>query len=76
MFVKVLDGEFSRRSHRLTGGRSDPGLFADVRAAHVRLRELVANGLDDAIGVLAADVMELASETADVLEQNQGPSGS
>jgi len=63
---------------KATDGRGDAStrdLLADVRVAHVRHRELVANGLDDAIGVLAADVLELASETAD-LDQDQGPSGS
>ena len=63
---------------KASNGRGDAStrdLLADVRVAHVRLRELVANGLDNAIGVLAADVLELASETAD-LDQDQGPSGS
>ena len=62
-----------------TSGRVDAStrdLLVEVRFAHVQFRELVANGLDDAIGVLTADVMELASETAEVLDQDQGPSGS
>ena len=42
----------------------------------MQLRELFADGLDDAVCVLARDVMELASETTDVLNQDQGPSGS
>jgi hypothetical protein len=37
----------------------------------VQLRKLFADGLDDAVIVLARDVMELASETTDVLNQNQ-----
>ena len=47
-----------------------------IRAAHIRLRELFADGLDDAVIVLARDVMELASRLAEVLNQDQGPSGS
>jgi hypothetical protein len=39
------------------------------------LRDLFAKGLDDAVCVLAGDVMELASRTADVLKRDQGPSG-
>jgi hypothetical protein len=64
-------------------GRLDPGcistsagdLLVELRAAHVRLRELFADGLDDAVCALARDVMELASETTDVLNQDQEPSG-
>ena len=51
-------------------------LLLELKAAHVQLRELFAPGLDDAVIVLARDVMELASETTDVLNQDQGPSGS
>ena len=58
---------------------SDPraeDLLVDIRAAHVQLRDLLAHGLDDAVIVLARDVMELASRLAGVLNQDQGPSGS
>jgi hypothetical protein len=56
--------------------RSQPGdratdLLAEIRLAHDQLRALFADGLDDAVCVLARDVMELASRTADVLEQEQ-----
>ncbi len=52
-----------------------PGdLLLELSAAHGQLRELFADGLDDAVIVLARDVMELASETTDVLNQDQGPS--
>jgi hypothetical protein len=51
-------------------------LLAELRAAHVQLRELFANGLDDAVWTLAGDVMELASCATEVLNQDQGPSGS
>ena len=46
-------------------------LLAELRDAHEQLRELFDQGLDDAVCVLARDVMELASRTADVLEQEQ-----
>jgi hypothetical protein len=41
----------------------------------VQLRELFADGLDDAVCVLARDVVEPASHMADVLNQGNGPSG-
>ena len=46
-------------------------LLIELRLAHEQLRALFADGLDDAVCVLARDVMELASRTADVLEQDQ-----
>ena len=58
---------------------SDPradDLLVEIRAAHQQLRELFAGGLDDAASVQARDVMELASRLAEVLNQDQGPSGS
>jgi hypothetical protein len=60
--------------------RSKPGdrakdLLAEVSLVHDQLRALFADGLDDAVCVLARDVMELASRTADVLEQEQQRSG-
>jgi hypothetical protein len=51
-------------------------LLLELRAAHVQLRALFAEGLDDAVCALAGDVMELASCTTHVLNQDQGPSGS
>jgi hypothetical protein len=51
-------------------------LLAEVRTAHAQLRELFAQGLDDAVIVVARDVMELAFRTTEVLNQDQGPSGS
>jgi hypothetical protein len=51
-------------------------LLVELRAAHVQLRALFADGLDDAVCALAGDVMELASCTTEVLNQDQGPSGS
>jgi len=51
-------------------------LLVELRAAHVQLRVLFADGLDDAVCALAGDVMELASYTTEVLNQDQGPSGS
>jgi hypothetical protein len=60
------------------GPLDDPAsdLLAELRAAHVQLRELFAQGLDDAVCVLARDVMDLVSRTTDVLNQGQGLSGS
>ena len=46
-------------------------LLVELSLAHDQLRALFAEGLDDAVCVLARDVMELASRTADVLEQDQ-----
>ena len=46
-------------------------LLVELSLAHDQLRALFAEGLDDAVCVLARDVMELASRTADVLEQEQ-----
>ena len=51
-------------------------LLVELSLAHDQLRALFAEGLDDAVCVLARDVMELASRTADVLEQEQYRSGS
>ena len=51
-------------------------LLAELRAAHEQLRELFDQGLDDAVCVLARDVMELASKSTAVLNQEQQRSGS
>jgi hypothetical protein len=51
-------------------------LLVGIRAAHAQLRQLFADGLDDAVSVLARDVMELAPPLADAFSQDQGPSGS
>jgi len=40
-------------------------LLVELRAAHVQLRALFADGLDDAVCALAGDVMELASVTTE-----------
>ena len=61
--------------------RCQPGdaaehLLAELRDAHEQLRELFAEGLDDAVCVLARDVMELASKSTAVLNQEQQRSGS
>jgi hypothetical protein len=50
--------------------------LVEIRAAHAQLRELFADGLDDAVCVLAHHVMDLASRMADAISQDQGPSGS
>ena len=53
---------------------SDPradDLLVEIRSAHAQLRDLFADGLDDAVCVRARDVIELASRTAGVLEQEQ-----
>jgi len=65
--------ELARRAP--SDARADD-LLVEIRAAHVRLRALFAGGLDDAVLVLSRDVMELASRLAEVLNQDQGPSGS
>lgn len=51
-------------------------LLVEIKAAHVRLRELFSEGLDDAVLVLARDVMDLASRATEILDQEKWPSGS
>ncbi len=51
-------------------------MLAELRDAHEQLRELFAEGLDGAVCVLARDVMELASKSTAVLNQEQQRSGS
>ena len=63
-------------ARREPSDRRADDLLVEVRDAHVQLRELFADGLDDAVIVQARDVMELASRLAEVLNQDQGPSGS
>ncbi len=46
-------------------------LLVEIKAAHVQLRELFDQGLDDAACVLSHHVMELAFETTVLLNQNQ-----
>ncbi len=46
-------------------------LLAEIQHAHVQLRELFDQGLDDAVLVLAQDVMEMISALAEVLNQDQ-----
>jgi hypothetical protein len=65
--------ELARRT--ASGARAED-LLVEIRAAHAQLRELFADGLDDAVCVLARDVMELASCVAGLLSQDQGPSDS
>ena len=60
--------ELARR--RPLGDRAKD-LLLELRLAHEQLRALFADGLDDAVCVLARDVMELASRMAGVLEQEQ-----
>ena len=69
------------RGQRARPQKTDPtrrpnDLLVELRAAHIQLREFFAQGLDNAVCVLARDVMELVSRTTDVLDQDQGPSGS
>jgi hypothetical protein len=46
-------------------------LLVEISVGHVRLRELFAEGLDDAVVVLSRDVMDLVSSLTDVLNQEQ-----
>jgi hypothetical protein len=48
-------------------------LLAELRSAHRRLRDLFADGHDDAVCALAPQVIELASRVADALGKDQGP---
>ncbi len=59
-------------------GRTDAratDFLVELRTAHVQLREFFDQGHDDAVCALARDVMELASKTTEVLNQDQGPTG-
>jgi hypothetical protein len=51
-------------------------LLAELSGAHEQLRGLFAEGLDNAVCVLARDVMELASKSTAELNQEQQRSGS
>jgi hypothetical protein len=48
-------------------------LLVELRSAHRRLRNLFADGDDDAVCDLAPQVIELASRVADALGKDQGP---
>ena len=48
-------------------------LLVELRSAHSRLRDLFADGHDDAVCALAPQVIELANRMASALEKDQGP---
>jgi len=54
-------------------------LLVELRAAHVQLRALFADGLDDAVCALAGDVMEVTTECSirtrdhQAVDQGQAP---
>ena len=56
--------------HRQLSDEADD-LLVEMRDAHEQLRRHFDRGLDDAVCVLARDVMELASQTTDVLDQEK-----
>jgi hypothetical protein len=60
--------ELARR-RQISGSAGD--LLAELKHAHVQLRELFDQGLDDAVVVLAQDVMEMVSAVAEVLNKDQ-----
>jgi hypothetical protein len=55
----------------VSSARKARDLLVEIRDAHVRLRELFAEGLDDAVVVLSRDVMDLVSFLTDVLNQEK-----
>jgi hypothetical protein len=63
--------EVMELARRRPPGKTAEDLLVELRLAHEQLQDLFADGLDDAVCALARDVMELASRTADVLEQEQ-----
>jgi hypothetical protein len=63
--------EVKELARRRPPGNTARDLLAEVSLVHEQLRKHFADGLDDAVCVLARDVMELASRMADVLEQDQ-----
>jgi hypothetical protein len=48
-------------------------LLLELRSAHARLRDLFAEGHDDAVCALAPLVIELANRMADALGKDHGP---
>ena len=60
--------ELARRSQI---GKEARDLLVEISAGHVRLRELFAEGLDDAVVVLSRDVMDLVSFLTEVLNQEK-----
>ena len=68
--------EVKELARRCQPGDAAEDLLAELRDAHEHLRELFDQGLDDAVCVLAHDVMELASKSAAVPNQEQQRSGS
>ena len=67
--------EVKELARRCQPGDAAEDLLAELRDAHEHLRELFDQGLDDAVYVLARDVMELASKSTAVLNQEQQRSG-
>jgi hypothetical protein len=72
--ASIAISEVKKMSRRGQPDASADDLLVKLNAAHVQLRELFAHGLDDAVCALTRDVKELASETTDVLNQDQEPS--
>jgi hypothetical protein len=66
---------------QLAGDATDPDAMAPVasdlllelRSAHSRLRDLFADGHDDAVCALAPLVIEIANRMADALGKDHGP---
>ena len=61
-----------------TGLRTQPAgdamdLSVELRSTHSQLRDLFADGHDDAVCALAPQVIELANRMADALGKNQLP---
>lgn len=48
-------------------------LLVELMSSHARLRDLFADGHDDAVCALAPQVIELANRMADALGKDQGP---
>jgi hypothetical protein len=63
--------EVKELARRREVGEQARDLLVEISAGHVRLRELFANGLDDAVAVLSRDVMDLVSFLTDVLNQEK-----
>jgi hypothetical protein len=68
--ASIAISEVRELARRRQGDASVDDLLVELRAAHVRLRALFADGLDDAVCALSLDVMELASALTDVLNKD------
>ncbi len=69
--ASIAISEVTELAHRRPISDTAGDLLAEIKDAHVQLREHFDQGLDDAVLVLAQDVMEMVSAVAEVLNKDQ-----